>query len=769
MTTTIGLPVPGRESCYPGRPVRAPLVLTLLTGSSLALAQPPEAPPPETPPVATVPATGRVVDMFGKPVRGARVGIEGTTERVTSDANGRFILQAPIGASLVIDADTFQTSLASVTGQPLGDIVMLAASMGETIELKGEAPPPAPGAAQLDRTELQRVPGTGGDIVRALTVMPGVVNLQIPLGYSGVVIRGASPQDSKVLIDGFEVPVLFHNIGFRAITPAETIATLDFIPGGFDVAFGRASSGIVNLTTRAGGDKRAGQAEVSFIDGGIVGQGPAGKNTQVLFAVRRSTIDFVLPALIPDSVDLSLTTVPRYWDEQFRIDHKINGRWKLMLSSLGTDDIFELVASKQEDAKDKRFFNRTRFIRNTVAAKYHAGEYTADLGLSLLLQEFVFELGSNQFIRNNLTSITPRVEVTRAMPEAIGLKDVVWRTGGEVQVGRYGIDLALPVEPREGEPMAEFDPDDTSTRFNGSVYTPDFVGWTAMTANLDAKTRVTAGLRADFFGRGMQLALQPRGEVQYKINKPWSVRLATGIYHRPPQFQSEILEKDLESERSAQTIAGVQWEPREGIRAQLSGYYTDRTRLITRPVPKVNGTTLTDSSLGNFGRGTSVGGEFLATYRGGPWFGWLSYSYSHSTRRDAPDQPDRLFTYDQPHSLNAAVSWKKGKWQLGGRFQLYSGLPFTPALGSVFDSDRNIHIPIYAEPNSDRAPIHHQLDLRVDRSWKAGPVKLTGFIDVQNVYMNTSVVTFFYNYDFTQRAAFESLPIIPSIGLRGEL
>jgi len=87
----------------------------------------------------------------------------------------------------------------------------------------------------------------------------------------------------------------------------------------------------------------------------------------------------------------------------------------------------------------------------------------------------------------------------------------------------------------------------------------------------------------------------------------------------------------------------------------------------------------------------------------------------------------------------------------------------------VFDSDRNYYVPIFADPNSERAPMHHQLDLRVDRSWRWGPVAMTGFVDVQNVYLNDSIVTYFYSYDFSQRTAFRSLPIIPSLGLRGVL
>jgi hypothetical protein len=45
---------------------------------------------------------------------------------------------------------------------------------------------------------------------------------------------------------------------------------------------------------------------------------------------------------------------------------------------------------------------------------------------------------------------------------------------------------------------------------------------------------------------------------------------------------------------------------------------------------------------------------------------------------------------------------------------------------------------------------------------------MSKFLDVQNVYMNDSVVTYFYGFDYTQRAAFRSLPIMPTAGLRGE-
>ncbi|HEX5060571.1 MAG TPA: TonB-dependent receptor plug domain-containing protein [Kofleriaceae bacterium] len=706
---------------------------------------------------------GRVINSLGRPIRGAKISVEGDTKVVTTDRDGKFHIVAPDGATLVIDANTYEVGIATIAGPTLDDIVLLTLGQrSETIEIKGEAPAAAPGAAKLDRQELQRLPGTGGDVVRALTVMPGIANQQLPLGsMSGVVIRGSAPQDSKVLVDDFEIPVLMHNIGFRSVLPAEAIQSLEFLPGGFDVAFGRASSGIVSLVTRPGSDQRSTQAEVSMIDGGLLAQGRIGKKTNYMFGLRRSTIDLVLPGLIPDSVDLSLTTVPSYWDGQFRIDHQLTSKWKLALSGVGTTDTFELYTTKDTESATKRFFNQTRFFRLTGSATYHDGPWTAKLALSGIAPEFTFEFGAFQHIKWRQPAITPRAEVTRTWDKKLGLTNVEWRTGVEAQIGRASFDMASPPDIRDGEQYSGYDPRDTSMSIKDTFWLPDFAGWSSVSANLDPRIRATVGVRTDAFARTGEVAVQPRGELKVKLTPTLTARLSSGAYVRPAEYQTENFSPDARSEHSTQNIVGLQYEPREGIRLQTSAYYTDRTKLLTRETGA--------GMLENFGRGTTVGAELLATYRGGPWFGWLSYSYSHSTRVDRPGAEERLFNFDQPHSMNAALSWKSGHWQLGGRFQLYSGMPYTPVLGSVFMSDRNLFVPQFGDTNSERAPIHHQLDLRIDYSWKWGPAAMSAFLDVQNVYMNKSIVTYYYGYDFTQRSEFTALPLIPSIGLRGTL
>jgi Carboxypeptidase regulatory-like domain/TonB-dependent Receptor Plug Domain len=702
---------------------------------------------------------GRVVDATRRPIRGATVSIETSagSRAVVTDAHGDYaIVGAPLGAPIVVLAAGYAAGLATAAAS-IDDVVLAAEAVAsETISVSGEAPASSQGAGKLVRADLERLPGAGNDAIQALEAMPGVVSFPMPLADTGIAIRGSSPQDSKILVDDFEIPMLYHVIGFRSIVPAEAIDQLEYIPGGFDVAFGRASSGIVNVTTRGGSELGHQQAELSSSDGGVLAQGQFHDGSYML-AFRRSVIDQLLPALLPDNLDLALTTVPRYYDEQLRIDYRASPAWSLRLSSLGSDDVLELYTSKTA-APDKRLYDRTRFARVTAAARYHEGAWTANLALSGIAQQVVFERGTMQRLSVTSPGVTGRGEVTRVLGDRAGLGGVTWRLGGEIAVSRSTLDLALPADRREGQPAAPDNPMDVSQRFDGAIWSPDFAAWTALGASLGPRLRLTTGLRFDAFERNKTFAVQPRGELAITVTPAVIARLSAGAYRRPPEYQTELLAPQLAPERSTQLVGGVAIAPRDGVRIQSSVYYTDRSQLITQA----------GGALTNDGRGTTYGAELLATLHDGAWFGWASYAYSRSTRVDVPGGPSRLFDYDQPHSLNVCASYSFGRFQLGARFRLYSGLPQTPVLGAVFDSDTNLYTPIYGAVNSERAPMHHELDLRLDRRWQWGPVKMTYFLDVQNVYLNQSALGYVYSFDYQQRSAFRALPIVPSAGLRGE-
>jgi hypothetical protein len=627
---------------------------------------------------------------------------------------------------------------------------------GETITVQGELPPAAPGAMRASRDELHAMPGTGGDLMQTVAAMPGVAATALPLGATGVVIRGSSPQDSKILVDGFEVPVLYHALGLRSVVREEAIDALDYLPGGFDVSLGRATSGIVSVTTRAGGDGPRVEVEPSTESIGALAQGRAG-DLRYMIAVRRSVIDLLLPLVLPEDLDLSLVTVPRYYDEQLRLDYRLSPRWELQVSSLGSDDALDLYTDRGQ-SPEHHFADRSRFLRAIAAARFRDGAWSGRVELSGIVEQHDTQLGAVQHLRVTTPAVTARGELERAAGDLLGLTGVTWRLGGEAVHTRNTIDVALPREVREGETMPTYDLRDTALRVRDRVITDDLAAWAAASAGA-GPVRATLGARLDAFRNSRDAIIEPRADVAIRLTPRLVARLSAGSYARPPEYQSELLTRGLHAERAIQLIAGLTYDPADGVRVQASIYDTERRELITRGP---------DGELTNAGRGATIGAELTATLRRGPWFAWLTYSFSRSTRVDAPGAASRLFDFDQPHHLEALASYRRGNWTFGARFRLLSGLPYTPVMSSVFDSDRNLYRPIYGAVNSERAEAHHEIDLRIERRYKWGPLRATQFLDVQNVYLNQSAVTYLYSYDYSQRVALTWLPIFPTLGIRVE-
>jgi hypothetical protein len=152
------------------------------------------------------------------------------------------------------------------------------------------------------------------------------------------------------------------------------------------------------------------------------------------------------------------------------------------------------------------------------------------------------------------------------------------------------------------------------------------------------------------------------------------------------------------------------------------------------------------------------------------FLGWLSYTIMRSERKDHPNQEFRIFQFDQTHILTLIATYKLPRgFQVGLRFRYATGNPTTPVLFGYFDAKNGNYNPVYGDTYSARNSDFHQLDFRFDKTWTFNLWKLLFYIDIQNLYNQQNAEGLRYSFDFSKvDDIIAGLPIVPSIGIRGE-
>jgi outer membrane receptor protein involved in Fe transport len=718
------------------------------------------------------PIRGTVKDATtGKPVPAATVMNQDTGDASVTDDDGSFELPSRLdgpGRLLVIDP-SYQTAEVRFDGTAAVAITLDPISLGgEEIVIVAERDRATAGEAAMRREEILRIPGARGDALAAVKNLPGVANTQGFGPSAGIVIRGSSPADSRIFVDGFEIPILYHLGGIQSVLPSEMIDDLVYAPGAFGVELGKASGGTIHVASRKGARELAGFAEVSFINAATMLQGPLGKKGSFAFAARRSYIDALIPLVVPRDGGLAFTALPRYYDYQLRADYELTPDLKLSAFLFGSDDRFAVATDGQDPGEPSRFENTARFTRAIVSATYSKPGRYNKLAVSALTQRTGLVLGDDRFLRVAPDSLAARNEARIGLGRGVALL-----AGGELETRDVAVRLKLPRPPREGEPS---NPDlygDAliDTTIDRTLTTSGL--WAALELQPVGWLKATAGVRIDDFRYNDETVVQPRVQSRVKLSRSTSLLAAGGLYTRPPDHMDENLDPALDPERAWQTSVGIEQQLTRGVALTATAYHIDRSDMIApaaarRPGMSTDGT----GTYVNSGAGRSHGAELLLQARGARYFGWAAYTYGRSERRDRPMDEARLFDSDQTHNLIVLGSVKlgeRGAWQLGGRFQLTSGTPYTPVMGAIYDSDRNAYDPEYGRINSRRNPAQHQLDVRLDRSFSFKSWKLSAYLDVANVYVNPPVVGHDYNRSYTERTETTGIPILPSIGVRGEI
>ena len=702
-----------------------------------------------------------------EPIDGAIVLGEYTTAISRSD--GTFDIKIdPNERDLAITAPGYHLRTVAIT-VPLAIELVPGA---EQIEVAGTAPMQTQTKAQsyqLTDDDIRMLPGTGNDALRAVQALPGVARM--PYSFGGLVLRGSSPRDNAVYIDGIEVPIAFHFGGVTSFYPSGMLSNLTLTAGGFDAEYGRAQGGIVTLTTREPRtDKWRTGGSIGLLDSAVYAEGPVADGG-VLIGIRRSYFDIVAIAFAPDDVPL-----PSYWDGQIRGsfgDPEHGGRWSPMLF-FAFDNVS--ITSAGQDGHEDETSMSSLFVRAALPYLRQWGPLTLHVVPWIGVNELSFKSITNGVAETFDRPTYPggaRADITREMPWG-QLRGGVDSEGGYLSHSQSG--LGQP-----GDILQQMNGTTTETWLDAAL-------WGEAQFRIGDRVALKPSVRVDRYGLSDEIVADPRLALHERLTDSLTLRETVGRYHQPPtagDVDPNGGNPDLKSSFVDQAAVGVDGDLDNGWSGSITGFYSYGQNIGVRTTSDAGdfsdlgalGPTfelLLEKQLGlafereNLGRSKDDGIELLIRRQTPRWFGMISYTLSQAQRTDDP----YLYTYgwrpfelDQTHNLNLVGSVKVGTWRLGARLQLVSGDPYTPTP----PAGTTVPPVASAEPYTANLPWFIQLDLRADRRWHRCWGDINLYIDIQNATNRSNVEGREFGYDTDHPFGYDKdipgLPIAPFIGV----
>jgi TonB family protein len=645
------------------------------------------------------------------------------------------------------------------------------ASFGATAVVE---PPPRDAARRTLTSEvLTRIPGTRGDALRAVELLPGVG--RPAFGGGVLIVRGAAPGDSEVFLDGTSVPLLYHFGGLTSFYNSTLLDRIDFMPGNFGVRFGRRIGGILEVEPRdPRRDGYHGYLDINVLDSSFAFEGPIGDNFTFAVAARRSYIDFFFNEIVPDGV-FNVVAAPVYYDYQAIGVWRPTSTDRVRFLLYGSSDELRLVFSNPSDnnpAVRGAFGIVTQFHRGQISWRHlYEPWLEQDVMLSFGWTELSIAAGQVVRIDGNFLPMQLRSEWRAQLSRNVRiLGGLDWQYIPTTLLFRGpqpGQGEGMPAMAAQAGQSVDFSAE--ANAYRPALYLESNV---RVLEQLD----VVTGIRVDYFREIQSWTADPRVSTRLRLSpagasEQWSIRGGVGLFSQPPEFSESapvVGNPNLSPIRAIHTGLGVDLRlPDPRLSFTVDGFYK---HIVDRVVGTAGGVPPFFENRG-LGRiyGLEVGAR-LEPGSGIPLFGFLSYTLMRSERQDGPDQPWRLFDFDQTHILTAALVWTIGDgWEAGATFRLVSGNPYTPVVGAINDLSTGLYRPVYGAVNSDRNPFFHRLDVRVQKRFDIDDFRLILYLDVQNVYNATNREGVSYNFDYTRTTDIPGLPIIPSLGIRGEL
>ena len=706
----------------------------------------------------------------GESIMFCNVTIDGTSHGSQTDLNGMYTLsKIPVGEHKIAVTFIGYKKLTQDISLNKGQILTLKFELESSTVNIGEVEISAErqemktdvkaASIKITNEDLNLVPTIGGeaDLAQYMQIIPGVIFTGDQGGQ--LYIRGGSPVQNKVLLDGMTIYSPFHSIGLFSVFDADIIKTTDVYTGGFSAEYGGRVSSIMDIKTKDGNKKRLqGKLSSNTFGSKLLVEGPLkkGGGTTFLFSGKTSYLDKTSESLYNFSMPYSYTDLygkitfnanngskANVYGFNFQDQVNYQGISDLQWSSNGLGSEFILIPG-----------NSPVLIEGNFAySKYYI---SLDENASAL-RESSISGGSMGF---DFTSFQPKGKI------------------------KYGFDVY-------GFETKYKTYNSANAKIELNENNSEFSAYVNYQYNAD-RFILEPGLRLQKYTLGT--SPEPRLGIKYLASDVLRLKLATGLYSQ--NIISTVSDRDVvnlfygfisspenlptdedgneyknQIQKARHIILGAEYDINLKMDFQIEGYIKDFNQI----------TNINRSMTSNYDnefiveRGLARGVDFLLKYKTKRLYLWSVYSLGFIKRYEGENEYFPHF--DRRHNINLVSSFnfgKKDSWKADARWNLGSGFPFTQTQGfyenipfsdginTDYTSENGELEIVYAELNKGRLSYYHRLDLSLSKTIEISKntiLEITA--SVTNAYNRNNI---FYINRITDERIYQ-LPLLPSGGI----
>ena len=604
------------------------------------------------------------------------------------------------------------------------------------------------GTLKIPESKVNKIPVILGetDVLKTAQLLPGIS--EGSEGNSGLYVRGGSPDQNLILLDGIPVFNPNHLFGFYSVFNTDAIKNMKVIKEGFPARYGGRLSSVVDLRMKEGNTKKlSGGVSIGLISSKFNLEGPIAKDkTSFFVSARRTYIDLFSDELINNVTDFDQSNY-YFYDVNAKVNHKFSDKHRLYLSYYtgrdngDSENKNEGVGTKLEAQEISKLswgnsiyglrwnwlMSSNLFLNTTVA--YSSYDYSNNETF-----KNKYQIGSNVINKEYSAKVASGINIF-----STGL-DFNWnpslkhnlRFGGKYYYHEFNTGM-------NSQKFLSAENKTESADEEEIIYGKEANFFLEDDYQISHKLSTNMGVHYSLFNVGNKTysSIEPRISVKYDLNDRVQLNAGAAIMQQYTQLLSfsrislssdiwvPVTEK-IKPAKSNQASLGINWTINDSWKFSTEGYYKKMSNLLEYSESASLFKNNSWQERVEQGSGNSYGVEFLLERSKGRLTGWIAYTLAESTRTFEKINFGKEFPYkyDKRHDLNIVLDYALSKhWSLNavwtyrtGNAETLGSIKYQSLLGFSNYSSTSSNDLLVQKRNSYRMPAYHRLDLSLN--WK---------------------------------------------------